>query len=190
VNLELIVDQEFREANYQSNRLSKAEYEDCLFEGCNFSGGFLDNTNFLNCEFIDCNLSNVNVKYTVFKEVRFIRCKMMGLKFEDCNAIFLSFSLSHCNLSYASFHKVTLKNAYFVECIFDEADFTKADFTKTVFDQCNMKNVVFEGTNLESADMATSFNLKIDPERNRIKKARFSKDQLGGLLEKYDIVIT
>ncbi|MGB5462457.1 MAG: pentapeptide repeat-containing protein, partial [Aureibaculum sp.] len=33
------------------------------------------------------------------------------------------------------------------------------------------------------------YNYSIDPEKNPIKKAKFSQDGIGGLLDKYDIVI-
>jgi hypothetical protein len=39
------------------------------------------------------------------------------------------------------------------------------------------------------ADLSTSFNYQIDPERNKLKGARFSLHGIGGLLHKYDIKI-
>jgi hypothetical protein len=42
---------------------------------------------------------------------------------------------------------------------------------------------------LEKADFRTAFNYSINPETNRIKKAKFSKEGLNGLLDKYDIEI-
>jgi len=47
----------------------------------------------------------------------------------------------------------------------------------------------FENTILEKADFRTSFNYSIDPEKNRIRKARFSLAGISGLLDKYDIEI-
>jgi len=38
-------------------------------------------------------------------------------------------------------------------------------------------------------DFRTSVNYSLDPERNRIKKARFSLSGIAGLLDKYDIEI-
>ena len=37
--------------------------------------------------------------------------------------------------------------------------------------------------------MRTAYNYAIQPDSNRIKKARFSLQGVRGLLEKYDIVI-
>ncbi len=41
----------------------------------------------------------------------------------------------------------------------------------------------------EGVDFRTSFNYSIDPQLNRIKKAKFSLPGIAGLLDKYDIVI-
>lgn len=48
---------------------------------------------------------------------------------------------------------------------------------------------VFENTNLEKADFTTSYNYDIDPEKNRMKKAKFLQNGLHGLLLKYDLVV-
>jgi hypothetical protein len=47
----------------------------------------------------------------------------------------------------------------------------------------------FENTIIEKADLRTSYNYSIDPENNRIKKAKFSLAQIAGLLDKYNIEI-
>jgi hypothetical protein len=52
-----------------------------------------------------------------------------------------------------------------------------------------MANATFENTILEKADLRTSYNYLIDPEINRIKKAKFSKEGIVGLLHRYDIEI-
>jgi len=58
-----------------------------------------------------------------------------------------------------------------------------------VFDNCDLSMAVFENTNLEKADFTTSYNYDIDPEKNRMKKAKFSQNGLHGLLLKYDLVV-
>jgi len=47
----------------------------------------------------------------------------------------------------------------------------------------------FENTALEKVDLRTGFNYSINPEINRIKKAKFSLQGVLGLLDKYDIEI-
>ncbi|MCW3075998.1 MAG: pentapeptide repeat-containing protein [Bacteroidetes bacterium] len=70
-----------------------------------------------------------------------------------------------------------------------EVDFSQADLSGSFFINCDLSRAVFDGTNLEKSDLRTSYNFTIDPERNKIKKARFSNAGLAGLLGKYDIII-
>jgi hypothetical protein len=42
---------------------------------------------------------------------------------------------------------------------------------------------------LNGVDFTTATNFSIDPEINRLKKARFSLYGLPGLVEKYEVVI-
>ena len=77
----------------------------------------------------------------------------------------------------------------FTNCNLQEADFTDADLSGSIFDNCDLQRTVFYNTNLEKADFTTSYNYSFDPERNRIKKARFSRPGVTGLLDKYNIEI-
>jgi uncharacterized protein YjbI with pentapeptide repeats len=70
-----------------------------------------------------------------------------------------------------------------------EVDFTECDLCNSVFDNCDLTGAAFDKTNIEKADFRTSFSYIIDPEKNRIKKAKFSLTGLPGLLNKYDIEI-
>ncbi len=70
-----------------------------------------------------------------------------------------------------------------------ECDFTETDLSGAIFDNCDLLKATFDRTNLEKADFRTAFNYSLDPENNRIKKARFSTASLHGLLQKYDIAI-
>jgi fluoroquinolone resistance protein len=68
-------------------------------------------------------------------------------------------------------------------------DFSDCDLTSVIFDNCDLSGTVFKNTLLEKADFRSSFGYSIDPQINRIKKAKFSSSGLAGLLEKYDIDI-
>jgi uncharacterized protein YjbI with pentapeptide repeats len=61
--------------------------------------------------------------------------------------------------------------------------------TQAVFNNCNLELASFDRTLLEKADFRSSYNYVINPETNKIKKAKFSLLGVAGLLEKYDIVI-
>lgn len=189
MNKPFITDRTFKGQDFRKKPLQKAEYENCIFDGCDFSEGYLDHQNFMECEFMDCNLSNANITQTIFNDVSFSHCKMIGLKFEDCNTLFMAFGFNHCILNYSSFYRLKLKNIIFMDSKLIAVDFTETDLTAATFDACELDKAVFYDTILEKTDFSTAYHFNIDPERNRIKKAVFSKANMVGLLTKYDIVI-
>lgn len=70
-----------------------------------------------------------------------------------------------------------------------ETNFAEADLTAATFENCDLMHAVFDRTLLEKADLRTATNFSINPETNRIKKAKFSITGLPGLLQKYQIEI-
>ncbi|WP_350289188.1 pentapeptide repeat-containing protein [uncultured Croceitalea sp.] len=184
-----ITDKHFRKEDYTKTRLDRAEYEECIFETCQFQNGFLDNQNFTTCEFLACDLSNTNIKHTIFNDVLFKECKLIGLRFEDLNDSLLSVKFDNCQLDFASFFKLRLKNTVFNDCSLLEVDFTETDLTNSSFPNCNLEKAIFKSTILNKADLTSALNLTLNPESNQLKKARFGKESVLGLLKKYDIVI-
>jgi uncharacterized protein YjbI with pentapeptide repeats len=114
---------------------------------------------------------------------------MLGLKFESCNEFALSFSFENCILNFSTFYKTKIKKTQFKNCQLQEVDFTEADLSGARFENCDLLRAFFSSTNLESANFRTAFNYAIDPESNRMKKAKFSLLGLSGLLEKYKLDI-
>lgn len=70
-----------------------------------------------------------------------------------------------------------------------ETDFVECDLTDSVFDNCDLAHAMFDRTVLEKVDFRTAYNYSLDPETNRIKKAKFSVSGISGLLGKYGIEI-
>ena len=73
--------------------------------------------------------------------------------------------------------------------VLHELDFSETDLSSAIFEGCDLQRSIFSGTNLEKADLRTSYNYSIDPEQNRLKKAKFSLPGVIGLLDKHDIQI-
>jgi len=165
------------------------EYENCIFNNCNFADNDLSELKFIDCTFNSCNFSLAKLNNTTFRDVKFKDCKMLGLKLDTCNEFGLSFSFDACQLNHSSFYKTKIKRTIFKNSQLQETDFAEADLTSSVFDNCNLSQAIFDHTTLDKADFRTSYNYSIDPEINRIKKAKFSIHGISGLLEKYDIII-
>ncbi|WP_425542813.1 pentapeptide repeat-containing protein [Algoriphagus jejuensis] len=68
-----------------------------------------------------------------------------------------------------------------------ETDFSQADLSGSNFSGSELSGTVFDQTNLEKADFREAVNYRIDPERNKIKGARFDLEGLPGLLGKWGI---
>jgi fluoroquinolone resistance protein len=182
-------DQQFESIDYILKPLASGVYEGCSFINCNFADTDLSKTQFIDCNFRNCNLSMVKVIDTSFNGVGFEGCKMLGINFETCNRSLFKPVFANCVLNYSSFFQCNLKKSRFPKCVFQETDFTEADLTETVFADCDLLNAKFDRTILDKADLRSAINYSINPEINKIKKAKFSFPAVTGLLDKYDIII-
>jgi len=186
----MIVDKTFKKVNYTKNPLAKDEYEGCAFIDCIFSNTDLSSISFVECEFIGCDLSSSKIYDTVFNEVVFDNCKILGLAFDKANTFTFSATFKDCQLDFTTFYKRNLKNQRFMDCSLKEVDFTETILNNAKFVNCNLENAIFDNTDLEKVDFTTAYNYVFDPEKNRIKNAKFSKDGIVGLLQKYQVVVS
>lgn len=184
-----IQDKKFEKQDFTATQLPIADYENCVFLNCDFSNADLSKRIFIESEFNSCNLSTAKLPGTAFKNVKFKDCKLLGLHFENCDDFLFEIDIDNCLLNLSSFYKMKLKKLRFKNSNLSEVDFTEADLTNCSFDDCDLTGARFENTVLEKADLRTARNYSIDPELNKIKKAKFSIDGIAGLLAKYDIEI-
>ncbi len=182
-------DREFVRENFEANPLPVGEYEGCSFDQCNFAHSNLSDCKFIDCRFTGCNLSLTKLNMTAFREVQFKDCKMLGMRFDQCNAFGLSFSFEQCQLNHSAFTNTKIRKTHFSNCQLQEADFTGCDLTQVILEDCDLTRATFEGSILEKTDFTTANNYSIDPERNKLKGAKFSRDGVAGLLDNYDIRI-
>jgi uncharacterized protein YjbI with pentapeptide repeats len=126
---------------------------------------------------------------TSFRDCRFKNCKLLGLRFDHCNSFLFAVAFENCILNLASFYGLKIKGTQFKDCVLHEADFSTADLTSAKFENCDLRGAQFENCILERADFRAAYNYSFDPELNRIKKAKFSRMGIAGLLDKYDIEI-
>lgn len=184
-----LVNEQFNTVNYTKSKLPTGEYELCRFTACDFSKSDLSGCVFYDCEFVECQMSGVKLMKTAMRDVRFRNCKAEGLHFEHCNDFLFAVSFDTCVLTKSSFYKQKIKNTIFKKSTLHEVDFTGADLTGADFDECDLRRAAFENTILEKADFRTAYNYALDPELNRLSKARFSLSGVAGLLVKYGIDI-
>lgn len=167
----------------------EGEYYRCTFRNCNFSGMRIGKVLFEQCRFEHCNLSLVMANNTSWQEAAFYECKMTGTNLAASNGFSLSFRFEGCILSYAIFQELKLQDTHFIRCILQEAEFSGANLSGAVFRECDLSRAVFNHTNLEGADLSTALYYSINPNLNRLRKARFSRYGLEGLLSSFGIEI-
>jgi fluoroquinolone resistance protein len=180
----------FERKDFTQEALPKGEYTQCTFKQCTFAKADLINVAFVECTFEGCDLSLARIRQAAFREVTFTDCKLLGLSFDQANAFLFAIAPTNCVLDSAAFQKMDLKGTMFRGCRMQGTDLSGADLSGASFDECDLLDAVFDGTVLERADLRAAHGFVIDPERNRLKGARFSESGLGGLLAKYGIAIT
>ncbi|MCH2229103.1 MAG: pentapeptide repeat-containing protein [Crocinitomicaceae bacterium] len=176
--------------SYNKETLRNNDFDVCRFISCDFENADFRDVNFSECEFIDCNLSNSNLLNTAFKDCKFINCKLLGLRFEDCNPFLLVLDFDSCILSLSSFYKLNLKGTSFANSTLNEVDFSETNLSKSIFFNCDLSLAIFDQSILIESDFRNAHGYVIDPDNNQIKKAKFSKDGISGLLAKYHISIS
>ena len=177
----------FTNIDYTEKALRNREFYKCIFIGCNFTNSDLIGNSFEDCTFETCNFSMTNIKGAGFRNAIFNECKIIGVDFTECNPFLFSFTFNKCSLDYSSFFGSKLLKTKFDKCSLKNTDFSEANLTGSVFSECDLSGTVFSNTILDKVDFRTASNFSIDPEFNKLKKAKFSGFNLEGLLHKYQL---
>lgn len=179
----------FQKESYAGASYPVAVHEECRFEACDFSNAVLSGSSFSDCVFDGCQFSMTKLGNTSFRNVRFKDCKLLGLHFEDCSNFLFTVNFENCTVKLCSFNKMNLQNTMFNKSALHEIDFTETNLGGACFGFCDLMGSIFDGTKLEKTDFRTAFNYSIDPDRNKLKKAKFSWPGITGLLDKYGLDI-
>lgn len=184
------VNQVFEKLTFPTKGTKETQFESCTFKNCDFTGISLAGCNFANTTFEDCNFSMIKFGYIGLDSVHFVGCKMIGSDFSTVKDFLFHVSFANCILDYAAFMKKKNRKCRFDNCSLKGADFSEADLTDSIFDRCDLSNAVFMNSTLNGSNFTTAFNFTIDPERNLLRKAKFSTQGLVGLLTTYGIIVT
>ena len=182
--------QVFEKSSFPVKGTRETQFKDCVFKNCDFTM-----FNFTGCDFADsifenCNLSMVKFGYIGLDKVHFIDCKLVGADFSNVKDFLFNVDFTNCILDYAAFMKKKNRKCKFASCSLKGADFSESDFSESVFEHCDLSSAVFMQTVLNGTNFTTAYNFTIDPERNKLRKAKFSADGLAGLLTSYGIIVT
>ena len=182
-------DKVFQELDYNVVIFERDHYDNCRFENCSFNKVDISKAIFTDCIFVDCDLSGTLTADTGWRNVHFQNCKLLGVSFEYSNPLMLEMTFEECNLSMSTFYQLPIKGTTFNRCDLSEVDFTESDASEVVFNESNLKGATFDRTKLIQADFRMAYNFRISPENNQIQKARFTSQNLSGLLMDFNIII-
>jgi fluoroquinolone resistance protein len=167
----------------------ETQFETCTFKNCDLTAVDFSGCDFIKCIFDGCNLSMVKFGHIGFDQVQFNNCKMVGVDFSNTKDFLFSVNFTNSILDYSAFMKKKNRKSHFNNCSLKGTDFSEADLTSAIFEHCDLSAAVFMRSNLTDANFVTAFNFTIDPEKNLLRKAKFSTDGLAGLLTNYGIVV-
>jgi len=182
-------DQLFEKTAFPHKPHIEAVFESCILKSCDFSGINFSGNDFIDTTFDTCNFSMARFNDTGLKNVTFKGCKLTGVNLSNCKDFLFSANFEDCILDYSSFHKKKNKKCRFINCSMKSTDLTEADLTESIFQNCDLQSAEFGRTVLTGANLTTAFNFTIDPEKNQLRKARFSTQGLAGLLANYGIIV-
>jgi len=184
-----LLDTEFRDVIFDETAIKFKEFENCTFYNCDFTQCIFLSVAFVDCNFFDCNFHDTRINYVSLRGVQFTKCDFTNVNFAMTDQVIYDFNFKDCLLDYSKFYALKLKKMQFINCSMVSVDFMASDLTEAVFDNCNLRRAVFMDTIANKADFYTSYDFTIDPEKNKLKKAVFSTENVKGLLEKYQLVI-
>jgi len=181
-------DKTFESVSY-TNGLNNETFEYCTFSNCDFSNAKVLSCNFTDCTFINCNLSMTILTQSTMNNAHFRNCKILGVKFNNCHDFIFQVGFDGCILDYSSFEKRKMSKTIFKNSSIKGVDFGEADLKQSKFIDSDLSEAIFYNTNIQETDFTSAYNYSIDLSQNSIKKARFSKDGLAGLLNQFDIIV-
>lgn len=184
-----IIDAQITDKLYDVQDIMYKDFERCTFINCNFSNADFLGVAFTDCIFINCTFTEAKINYVSLRDASFTKCNFTGVNFSMVDSLLFSVEFKDCILDYAKFYTLKLKGTLFTNCSLTAVDFMKSDLTDVIFDNCNLHKSVFSDTIANKADFTTSYNFSIDPEKNKLRKAKFSYAGLKGLLDKYDLIV-
>lgn len=181
-------------ADQTFERLSAEEvpagtYEGCTFHHCDFSEQNLSDRQFVDCVFEECQWVNTRMIETAFTDTLCRNCTFIGIAFDRCKTMLFSLDMENCQVKLSGFPSMNLSGRQFTGTVFTEVDFLQTDLSGADFSDCQFPRTHFDDCNLEKANFSHTEQLQLNPDKNKMKGARFTPDALPALLTKYQLKI-
>jgi hypothetical protein len=187
--IEIHTGETFRGPDYVRQSLRGREFEGCIFVDCDFSYADLSGCVFSDCVFEGCRMTLTIVTDTVLRRVEFKKSDLRGMDFETAAEFGFAIVCEGSRLDNCSFVRRKMKDTPFRGGELRECYFAGCDLSGAVFDGCTMTGTTFERCDLSGADLRTAIGYEVDPLANRVVRARFSEQNLAGLVGRLGVVV-
>ncbi|MCH1930278.1 pentapeptide repeat-containing protein [Shewanella sp. A25] len=183
--------QQFNQLNEADSQWHGLEFEECEFHDCNFSAAQWRKCKFSDCRFIGCNLSLLELSLSQFSGVEFDECKLVGIDWTRASWPPLTFAspliFRASIVSDSSFMGLKLDEMVMQSCRAHDVDFRDGRFHRADFSGTDFGHSLFGRTELIDADFTDATDYDIDIFSNKIKGAKFSREEAIRLLNGLDI---
>ncbi len=183
------LDETYEKVGYLQSLSSIEEFDNCSFNNTDFSEVELFDIRFSDCVFKNCDFTMAKFINVSLNGCKFEGCKIVGTNFLSCNKLGLSIEFTDSKIDYSIFIGLPLAHTKFTNCSIIECDFSEAKLSNSEFIDCDLSRSIFHATNLQNANLSTSYNFQINPNTNQIKGAKFSHSNIAGLLTSFGIKI-
>ncbi len=183
--------EDFKDLDLSHEKIDSTLFEDCSFKNCNFTETEFMNCRFIDCSFSHCNLSVMKIDGSEFCETLFEDSKLMGIDWTGARwpdiPLLSPIKFFRCILDDSVFMGLSLNDVVIEECKAREVDFREGSFSGACFRSTDFAGSLFNETDLSGADFTDAVNYRIDLNRNRVKGAKFSRQEAVSLLESLGI---
>jgi uncharacterized protein YjbI with pentapeptide repeats len=186
-----IHDQDFIDIKYAEQKISNKEFYNCHFKSCDFNGTIFMNCEFTYCTFIECNLNNVAVNNSKFVDIEFNNCKVIGVNWTMAHwrdfMLSAPLTFKKCLINSSSFYGLALEKVIIEECRAHDVDFREANVKNGSFSHTDLRDSLFNKTNLTGVNFSEAENYDINIKNNIITNATFCRYEAVRLLSGLDI---
>jgi len=187
----------YQDQIFKGLRTTQTMAEQKEFEDCTFLLSSMTDLCFSQCRFIDCIFDRCDMSLCAFPHSAFVGCvfqntKLVGIDWTQADWTGLKLQepvrFDACVLSHSTFIGMQITDLKMMGCISTDVDFREADLAGVDFSGTDLSQSLLHQTNLEGADFRHAMKYTIQPEVNRLTKAKFSMPEAMSLLYNMDIV--
>ena len=162
-------------------------FEECTLSGCSMVGADLSGARIERTELESCNLSNAKLLDASLQDVTLRSSKVVGVDFGACRKLLLSVRFADCDLSYATFRDLDLRESAFERCRMHDVELVGCDLSGVSFVGAQLQGARLSGCDLRGADFREASGFSFELSQNKTKGAKFSTPEVLAFLAPFEL---